>query len=410
MTPDIENCFKASIDANKIHGAVLCATDAKSHFVYNNALGKRTLLSGEKKPQRLDDILCLGLCTSLVTTVAVLQCVEDGLLSLLSDLSLVVPELATKEVITGFTNIKDGGDPLFEPADTPITLEMLLTHSSGVGYDFLQEHVGRWRRKFAPVNPDKLQTVEETYSYPLGFQPGAGWMFGPGLDWVGRIVERVTGQKLGYYIQQRIFTPLGISDAQFYPITREDLRSRQVDLNPEDQDGYGKAVLGGGGVSNKCSKGHFGGHGLFMTGLDFTKILHSLLANDGKLLTTATVDEMFQDHLSPDARADLHSTLSGPLGPFFKADPDVETKMGHGLGGLLTMEDIQSGYGKGTLCWGGAMSLLWFIDRKNDLCGFGAIQATLAPGGTASIPVLKDTFRKDIYALHAAWKKAQDLG
>jgi CubicO group peptidase (beta-lactamase class C family) len=106
-------------------------------------------------------------------------------------------------------------------------------------------------------------------------------------------------------MQQRIFDPLGITDAEFHPVTREDLRARlvDVDLNPEDPDGQGRAVLGGKVNIYSHTQGDFGGHGLVMTGADYIKVLNSLLANDGKLLKRATVDDMFQHHLNPEATA-----------------------------------------------------------------------------------------------------------
>lgn len=405
MADGIETSFQAAIDASKINGAVICATDAEGRFVYDKAFGERTLLSGEKRPQRLDDVLYLASATKLITTIAALQCVEDGLLTLTDDLSLIAPELGAKQVITGFSD--DGETPLLEPPARPVTLEMLLTHSSGVCYDFLNPHVARWREKFAPAPPEGARRpVEEAFSYPLGFQPGAGWMYGPGLDWAGRIVERVTGRTLGERMQQRIFDPLGIADAQFHPVTREDLRARLVDLNPQDPDALGRAVLGGGGDMNKRSRGDFGGHGLFMPGADYVKVLRSLLASDGKLLKPATVDDMFQHRLGPEATAGQQAALASPMGVFFRVGTDLEMKVGHGLGGLLTLQDVDGWYGERTLTWGGGMTFAWFIDRKNGLCGVGAVQATLPPNGDA-VAVLKQTFRRDIYRKHVAWKEEQ---
>jgi CubicO group peptidase (beta-lactamase class C family) len=153
MADDIETSFQAGIDAGKINGVIICATDAEGRFVYEKALGERTLLSGEKRPQRLDDVLYLASATKLITTIAALQCVEDGLLTLTGDLSSVAPELAAKQVITGFSD--DGETPLLEPPARPITLEMLLTHSCGISYDFLNPHVAQWRDKFAPPPDDE---------------------------------------------------------------------------------------------------------------------------------------------------------------------------------------------------------------------------------------------------------------
>lgn len=403
MSDDIEARCNKTIESGFVHGVVFCATNAAGDFTYTKALGNRTLLSGEKTAQRTDDILCLAAATGLITTIAALQCVEDGTLSLADDISTLLPELSGKQVITGHTKFVNGQKPIMESLTKSITLESLLTHSSGVVYDILNEDVGRWRRTFAPQDPDTELTVEESYAYPLGFQPGQGWMWGPGIDWVGRLVERRTNQTLGAFVQERIFVPLGITDAEFYPVQRADLQQRQVDRHPEDPEGYGRAALGGKG--NKLTKGDFGSQGLFMTALDFVKVLSSLLKNDEKLLKHDTVESMFADHLNNEARTYLGKTLAGPLGGFFSPDPENECKTGHGLGGLVTLEDIEHGYGAGTLSWPGAMPLQWFIDRKNDLCGFGSVQASLAPGGTSKVPWLKIAFRKGVYAEYAAWKE-----
>jgi CubicO group peptidase (beta-lactamase class C family) len=337
MADDIETSFQAAIDAGKINGAVICATDAEGRFVYEKAMGTRIILSGEKQPQHLDDVLFLASATKLIATIAALQCVDDGLLSLDGDLSTLAPELATKKVITGFS--EDGGTPLLEAPAKPITLEMLLTHSSGVSYDFMNPLVAKWRRIFDPPG-DSRRPVEEAFSYPLGFQPGTSWMYGPGLDWAGRLVERVTGLTLGEHMQKRICDPLGINSAQFYPVTREDLRSRLVDLNPSDPGALGLAAVGGADM-NKRALGAFGGHSLFMPASDYVKVLHSLLANDGKLLKSTTVDNMFRHHLSSDATVGHQAALASPAGPFFRVGTSPDTKVGYGLGGLLTLQDVE---------------------------------------------------------------------
>nr|BBU42016.1 putative acyltransferase [Diffractella curvata] len=403
MSKKIETCFQAAIDAGKINGVIICATDAKGQFIFNKALGERTLLSGEKVPQQLNDVLYLASGTKLIATIAALQCVEDGLLTLTGDLSLVAPELAARQVLIDSPD--DGKHPILEPLARPITLEMLLTHSSGLSYDFLDPPLARWRQKFDPPQEGDCRSIEEGFSYPLGFQPGVGWMYGPGLDWAGLIVERLTGRTLGEHVQHRICEPLGITDAQFYPVTREDLRARLVDLNPQDPDGLGRAVLGGGDM-NKRFRGDCGGHGLFMAGSDYVKVLHSLLANDGKILKPATVDNMFQHHLSPEATTGHQAALASPLGVLFRVGTDLGMKVGHGLGGLLMLQNVDDWYGERTLSWGGGLTLVWFIDPTNDLCGVGAIQATL-PIDSDTIADLKRIFGQDIYRKYAEWKKQQ---
>ncbi|KAJ5101206.1 Beta-lactamase-like protein [Penicillium angulare] len=396
----MEQCFNDAIAAGKVNGAVLCATDTNGSFVFNRAIGERTLLSGEKRPQQLDDVLFLASATKLFATIAALQCVEDGTLTLDGDLSSIAPELASKQVLTGFAD--DGTTPLLEPASRPITLKMLLSHSSGLSYHFMNQNIALWREKFGGSQTER-RTVEDLFNYPLAFQPGDGWMYSPGLDWSGRLVERVTGCSLGECIQRRIFNPLGITDGQFYPVTRNELRARMVDLNPDDPDALGRAVLGGGGDMNKRTIGDFGGHGLFLPGIDFVKVLHSLLANDGKLLKAETVDIMFENHLSPRAIQSHQGALSGPAGAFLRVGTEPGANVGYGLGGLLTLEESDGRYGNRTLTWGGGLTLTWFIDRQNGLCGVGAVQAAL-PVQVELLASLKQAFRLDVHDKYMAWK------
>lgn len=402
MIETIESRFQAAIDQGKINGAIICATDARADFVFNVALGERTLLSGERQALQLDDVCFLASATKLVTSIAALQCVDDGLIALDEDVSRVVPELGGKQVLTGFVE-DDVERPVLEAAARPVTLELLLTHSAGTSYHFFAPLVGKWYGRYSPADFGRRKTVEEMCVYPLAYQPGSSWMYGPALDWAGRIVERLTGHSLSEQVRTRILAPVGArdEDAQFYPVTRPDLRSRLIDLNPDDPDGTGRAVVGGSADMNSRGKGDFGGHGLFMPATSYVKILHSLLANDGRMLRQDTVDDMFRDHLSPEAAAGREAALNGPIGPFFRVGIDAATRTGHGLGGAVTLEDVEGWYGANTLTWGGGLTMAWFVDRNNDLCGVCAIQATLPVDGDF-IAELKQVFRKDIYRKRAA--------
>ncbi|KAF7355781.1 putative transesterase [Mycena sanguinolenta] len=386
----IETGFQAAIDARYITGAVICATDADGQFVYNNALGERTLLSGERQAQQLDDVLCIASATKLLTTIAALQCVDDGLLDLTGDLSTFAPELTSKLVLSA------DGESL-EKQTRPITLEMLLTHTSGSVYDFTSPPVARWHAVHGgpPPEPGARRSVEEFFDYPHAFQPGAGWMYGPGLDWAGRIVERVTHRTLGEHMHARIFAPLGIVDAAFYPVsaTRPDLLPRLANRTPADPDALGLAVMGPGGASlNTRTAGDFGGHGIYISTADYLKVLQALLRNDGTLLKCSTVDAMFADHLDAvgDAvRASHAAALAGPIGAAFRVGTELGARVGHGLGGLLTLEDVPGWYGAGTLTWGGGQTFAWFVDRKNGLCGVGAVQSSI-PINIEAVSALKD--------------------
>lgn len=399
----IESAIQSAIEAGKINGAILCAAGTDG-FTYEKALGERVLLSGERKAQQPDDVLFIASATKLLTTIAALQCVDDGLLSLDGDLLSAAPELAEKQVLTGFS----GDKPALVPQEKPITLRMLLTHTSGLSYFFLDPLIGRWRAAYpSKATPENRLPVEGMIDQPLGYQPGKGWMYGPGLDWAGRIIERVTGKTLGGFMRERIFDPLGIKDGKFFPAAEDNnLRERLVDLNPDDPDALGRAVLGGGGEMNICGKGDFGGHGLFMTAPGYLTVLRSILNNDGKLLKPETVTAgMFgEDHLTPESETDLKEKLEGPAGIFFRVGTSAGSAAGYGLGGLLTLEDVEGWYGRGTLTWGGGLTYSWFVDRKNGLCGVVAVMARM-PVDVGAVAELKQVFRKDIYTKREEWTK-----
>ncbi|KAJ6515372.1 putative transesterase [Mycena sanguinolenta] len=400
----IETCFQAAIDAGHITGAVICGTDADGHFVYNNALGERILLSGERQAQQLDDVLAIASATKLLTTIAALQCVDDGLLDLTGDLSTFAPELMSKLVLSA------DGESL-EKQTCPITLQMLLSHTSGSAYDFVSPPIARWQDAHGGPSPEPgtRRPVEEFLDYPHAFQPGAGWMYGPGLDWAGRIVERATNRTLGEHMHARIFAPLGIVDAAFYPVsaTRPDLLPRLANRTPADPDALGHAIMGpAGALLNTRTAGDFGGHGMYISAADYLKVLHALLRNDGTLLKRSTVDAMFTDQLDVTTRAGHAAALAGPIGAAFRVGTELGARVGHGLGGLLTLEDVPGWYGARTLTWGGGQTFVWFVDRTNGLCGVGAVQSTI-PINIEAVSTLKDIFRHDIYRKHLTWKEEQ---
>lgn len=413
ITTEIQSAISKGI----LNGAILLATDSSSSFTFSSALGTRTLLSGETVPQSLNDVLYLASATKLLASIAALQCVEDGLLTLASDLSSIVPELTSKKVFKGWSDANS--DPpvaILEdqlPENPPITLKSLLTHSSGMSYDFFDPAgLAKWNAKLNPIEtlPDgkpKPRRVEKAFAYPLAFHPNTSWMYGPSIDWAGLIAERLTGRSLGDHIRERVIKPVGgiPADAEFYPPKNDDVRKRLVDLHPEDPLATGKQVLAGGGNMNLLADGDFAGHGMFTTGENYLKVLKSLLANDGKLLKPETVSLMFEDHLTGGAKQGHEAALNGPVGSFFAVGTDeFGIKVGHGLGGLVTLEGVEGWYGKGTMSWGGGLTFAWFVDQENDLCGICALQAKLPVTEMQKIADVKQCFRRDIYRVREAWR------
>ena len=199
----------------------------------------------------------------------------------------------------------------------------------------------------------------ETYVAPLVFEPGTAWAYGPGIDFAGRMVERVTKSKLENYFMKHIWAVLGIKDMTFHLDRREDLRRRYTHMSKRDS------------LSDKVrstqtrylpldATDDFGGLGLYSSGPDYIKLIQAILKSDGRLLKQSTVEDMmFKPHLSDEAQASMMAIMAeksarGPLGAL-----PSELEKNHSLAGLLLMEDLPDSRRKGTLTWGGLPNLTW---------------------------------------------------
>ena len=139
-----------------------------------------------------------------------MQLVEQGKLSLDQPISPVLPELASAQVLEGFDA---SGAPKLRPARRPITLRHLLTHTAGFTYDIWNANTPRYA-KLTGI-PGIITCKNDALRTPLAFDPGERWEYGINIDWAGKAVERVSGQKLGPYFQEHLFGPLGMSSTGF---------------------------------------------------------------------------------------------------------------------------------------------------------------------------------------------------
>lgn len=159
-------------------------------------------------PMQGDTLFQIASMTKAITSVAAMQLVEQGQLSLDGPIGTILPALANPQVITGFGA---AGMAELRPATRPITLRHLLTHSSGLGYAFMNADMLRAYGPDGPPAPGSIASV----TAPLLFDPGDRWEYGVSTDWVGFAVEAVSGQSLGAYMADHILKPLGMADTGF---------------------------------------------------------------------------------------------------------------------------------------------------------------------------------------------------
>ena len=305
---------------------------------------------------KLSTVMRIASTTKLITSVAAMQCVDRGLIGLDDDVVPVTPELHGIQLLTGF----DGDQPRLREPEKPITLRRLLSHSSGFCYDVLSDLLVKWREIcHSPMQPER-PTLPERFLYPLVFEPGAEWVYSPSIDWAGRVIERVTNMALEDYLQAYICTPLGITSMTFSLQKHPELLARRADMTVRN-DETGRLEHSDENYWHKDPDDAMGGMALYASPEDFFKVMRSLLANDGRLLSPNAAEEFFAPQLTDAARASQMRFLSNPrwnllMGGFLPYGLAKD----HALGGILAAEDTEEGWRrKGTMAWTGRPNLFW---------------------------------------------------
>ncbi|KAL1885237.1 hypothetical protein Plec18167_001894 [Paecilomyces lecythidis] len=234
VTAEIEAALKSKLDSltsrpNGVPGLVYVAVNKDGDTVFEHASGKRGLDS--KEPMTTDTVFWIASCTKMITSIAAMQLVEQGKLAL-DDVSLVerlAPELKDVKVLQE----NESGNLTLVEKERGITLRMLLSHTAGFGYDFLNTKLRKWSE---PIGASALSARKgDILLQPLVNQPGSRWEYGVNLDWAGELVMRASGLKLNDYMQKYIFEPVGVKDVSMFPT--EDMKRRLAWVHSRASDG-----------------------------------------------------------------------------------------------------------------------------------------------------------------------------
>lgn len=232
---------------------------------------------------------------------------------------------------------------------------MLLTHTVGLGYDLADPDLVKWSAKVGRT-ANNLDWSREGFTTPLKFAPGEGWYYGTALDWAGLVLEAVTGQSLGRYMQEHVFDPLGMADTGFWPEKLPQTASRTVVCSLRDASSLSLKPM-----PQSTPREHdveSGGAGLFTTAADYARFLHGFLG--GTLVGAAAVREMFTPQLT-EAQSDMLELICYRSGVQDGFAPEFPTglALNHGIGGAMNMEDVPGKRRKGSLMWSGMCNSRW---------------------------------------------------
>lgn len=293
--------------------------------------------------------------TKAVATTAALQLIEQGRLGLDDTVESILPEFGALQVIDGF----DGDKPRLRAPASRATVRQLMTHSAGLGYFFLNEKLARYHG--ATGAPHALTGLKESLSAPLAHDPGTAWEYGVNTDWLGLVVERITGQTLSAYLRSHVYAPLGMDDTTFAPTDEQRARllpvmQRQADgsLQPSELD------------LPAAPQWDAGGHGSYGTIQDYGRFVQAWLKDGAGILQPATVELAARDHLSPLAVPDVIKTQVPQLSNDIASAP---VRQSWALGFHLTLDDVPGMRSAGTLDWAGVFNSYYWIDRKKGIGG-----------------------------------------
>jgi methyl acetate hydrolase len=264
-------------------------------------------------------------------------------------------------VLAGFD---DAGQPQMRAPKRDITLRHLLTHTAGFGYEFWNAETGRYQA--ATGTPGIISCTEAALGQPLVFDPGERWLYGINIDWAGKIVEAVSGQKLGVYLTEHLLGPMGMADTAFK--IRPDMQARLAKIHHRGDDG---SLAAGDLVIEQNPENEMGGGGLYGTMPDYTRFVRMIL-NDGRtdsggrVLKAETVQQMCRNAMG-DIRVTLLPTQAPPLTLDAEFFPGVEKTWG--LGFQINEAAVPTGRPAGGLMWAGLANAYYWIDRSNGLAG-----------------------------------------
>jgi CubicO group peptidase (beta-lactamase class C family) len=357
----IDALLQNAVANGDVPGVVAAVTN-REETIYEGGFGERIIGSGSAMTS--DTVVWIASMTKAITGMAAMQQVEQGTLGLDSPARDVIPYLGEVEVLEGFD---DAGQPITRAARQPITLRHLLTHTAGFGYEIWNASIMRYQE--VKGLPGVTTCENEALKTPLLFDPGERWDYGINIDWVGKMVEAVSGKTLGNYMKERIFDPLGMRHTAF-KIT-PDMRARLAKVHQRrDDDGFDPIDL----EMPQEPEFEMGGGGLYSTVGDYLKfvkmILNKGVANGSQLLKPQTVELMSINQMGDCRVCELKTVMPSVSNDaeFFPGMPKT-----WGLTFMINTEPAPTGRAAGSLAWAGLANSYYWIDPAT---GVGGVYAT----------------------------------
>lgn len=351
LASGVEEILNGAVANGVVPGVVFAVAGRDSDAALLTAGALRV---GDDEPATTATMFRLMSMTKALASVGALHLIEQGKLELDEDVASVLPAFGELKVLEGF----DGDQPRLREPKRKATIRNLLTHTSGCAYGFCNEKLLRYHELTGL--PDPLSGLRASLKAPLVAEPGTEWNYGIGMDWLGQVIEAVSGQDLATYLQQNVFAPLGMNDTTFAP--SQEQRGRMMAIHSRTPDA-GLAVMD---VEALVAEPEFwpAGHGAYGTAGDFARFMAAMLGDgelDGeRILRPETVQLAFTDHLGGIVLPEVMKSAQ----PQYSNDvPRAPFQQGYGLGFHVFTEDLPGMRHAGSVDWAGLMNCYYWIDR-----------------------------------------------
>ena len=370
----IRPVMQGYVDQKKIAGlSTMIARKGKVvHFEQVGQLDKES-----NKPMTEDAVFRIYSMTKPIICVALMTLYEQGRFQLTDTVAKFIPAFNDLKVL----ECDEKGEAKEVDLARPPTIRSLLTHTSGLSYDFLEDFPVAELYRQAGILNNAERTLEELVHelslLPLAFQPDSNWHYSLGIDVAARLIEIISGQALEQFLKENIFDPLGMVDTGFSVDPEEqhriavmyglhDLCSPKMTMSKlfdAWSSGFNERIdVSATYPASKSVPFARGGHGLFSTSWDYLRFSQMLL-NEGELagvriLARKTVNLMHTNYLQDD------------LLPYVIADPPAYG-YGFGLGSrvLMNVAESEKPGSVGEFGWAGAAKTYYWVDPQEEIIG-----------------------------------------
>ena len=295
-----------------------------------------------------------------VGSMAAMMLMDRGQLSADASVQSILPEFADMKLLDGFDA---AGQPILRAPRVQATVRHLATHTSGLAYEFWNANMGRCMA--ATQAPTILSGLKSSAFYPLQFEPGTRWDYGIGIDWLGLVVEKVSGRRIDQFCADEIFGPLGMTDTSFEVSANQATRLSAVNIRGED----GK--FGDFALAPPSHPEFYGmGHALYSTAPDYMRFLRMVMnggALDGnRLISEAGLTTMLSNQIGS-----IDIPLLPSCAPPLSADVNLfpGKRKSHSMAFMRFDEDIPGMRHAGSQGWAGVLNSHYWIDPKANVIG-----------------------------------------